>query len=473
MLPTPDASVVVLNFNGVDHLEACLASLRAQTFPRERFEVLIADNRSTDASAEFCRKNFPEYRFLAFDRNHGFATGNNLAAREARGRVVVFLNNDTRVDPGWLAPLVECVDAERGFGCAASLLLSFDGGTLLYRGGALHALGFGYQEGLGETPPAPGSLAVAETAFPCGCAMAVDRRLFLDCGGFDDDYFAYYEDVDVGWRLWTRGQATRVVPTSICFHKGDASFSKTQLESRQVLWNRNVLYSVFKNYEDENARRLLALSVLLTVERAMVFLLHDSESERAAVEAMFGDVPPAFRSERLAAMGRAPLAAIDQFAAALPRMAEKRRAIQESRRLSDAEIARRLGVRVRFEDQVNVLRDRSLLARLAPHFSLDALFGPGVAEDVRSEQLRKLEDAVLFYRRGLDSLETELRRKTEDQDRKAAVIGDLVAAAEARDRALRERDSELATIRAKWWYRAVMKSRDWRRRLSPARSRPR
>jgi GT2 family glycosyltransferase len=467
MPSSPDASVVVLNYDGADHLEACLGSLRAQSFPRERFEVIVADNRSTDSSAEICARLFPEVRFLAFPKNHGFATGNNLAAREARGRVVVFLNNDTRVDPGWLAPLVERVDAARGVGCAASLLLSFEGDRLLYEGGRLHALGFGYQEGLGDAVPAPGSLAPRETAFACGCAMAVDRRLFLECGGFDDDYFAYYEDVDLGWRLWTEGQATIFVPESICFHKGDASFQKTQLESRQILWNRNPLFSVYKNYEEENARKLLPLAVLLTVERAMVFLLHGSENERESILAMFADVPAEFRAERLAAVGRAPLAALEQFVTALPRASAKRRAVQERRKLSDADVARRVGLSLRFDDQVNVLRDRSFAARLAPHFALDSILSPGVAEDVRAEQLRRLENAVSSYRLGLDALENELRRKTEDQERKAAVIDDLVATAEARAAALRERDAELAAIRAKWWYRAVMKSRAWRKRLAP------
>ncbi len=465
MAPTPDASVVVLNWNGEAHLEACLASLREQSLPRERFEVIVADNRSADGSAALCARLFPEVRFLALERNHGFAAGNNLGAREARGRVVAFLNNDTRVDANWLEPLVARVDADNGVGCAASLILSFDGSKLLYSGGLLHVLGFGYQEGLGGAPPAPGTVREKETAFACGCAMAVDRRLFLESGGFDDDYFAYYEDVDLGWRLWVRGQATVVVPSSVCFHKGDASFSRTGLESRQVLWNRNVLHSLYKNYEEENAKRLLPLAVLLTAERAMAFFLHESESARASVEAMFADVPAEFREERLLAMGRAPLAALEQFATALPSMARKRRDVQSRRALSDTEIAARLGMTARFEDQVNVIRDRSLLARLAPHFAVDGILSPAMAEDVRADQLRKLEDAVAHYRLSIDSLETELRRKTEDQERKASVIGDLVATSAEKERTLLEREVELAAIRAKWWYRAVMKSRALRKRV--------
>ena len=124
--------------------------------------------------------------------------------------------------------------------------------------------------GLGErvtaSPPSPER--EEETLFACGCAMMMSRKLFLDVGGFDEAYFAFYEDVDLGWRLWVLGHPVRYSPESLVYHQGDASFAKTPSESRQLLWNRNTLLTLLKNYDDEHLARFFPVALLLTIERA-------------------------------------------------------------------------------------------------------------------------------------------------------------------------------------------------------------
>src|SRR5213075_442139 len=103
---TPHVSVVIPNFNGMEHLEQCLASLGELDYPADRLEVLVVDNASTDESARFVRKRFPKTRLLELTENRGFAAACNRGAHDGRGSVVAFLNNDMRVDPAWARELV-------------------------------------------------------------------------------------------------------------------------------------------------------------------------------------------------------------------------------------------------------------------------------------------------------------------------------------------------------------------------------
>lgn len=265
----PKVTVVILNLNGKHHLELCLNSLFEMDYPREKLDVLMVDNASDDGSVEFLRRKWPHVRLHVNKRNVGFAPGCNIGA-SLRGdsSVVAFLNNDMRVDKGWLrelvAPLVrgECV-------ATTSKMMSWDGKTLDSAGGGMNFHGFGLQYGY-KDPPKADYDKPRKTLFACGGAMAMDAKLYDQLGGFDNEFFAYYEDVDLGWRTWVLGHEVHYVPTSVCWHHHHGTSKRLPLETVRLIQVRNPLLSCFKNYDDENLRKVLPVALALATRRMLI-----------------------------------------------------------------------------------------------------------------------------------------------------------------------------------------------------------
>src|SRR5262249_11470449 len=149
-------------------------------------------------------------------------------------------------------------------------------------------------------------------------AMLMSRKTFLDVGGFDPAYFAFYEDVDLGWRLWVLGHPVRYAPRSLVYHQGDASFAKTPSESRQLLWNRNTLFTLLKNYDDENLARFFPVALVMTLERALYFLAPESAHEKERVLAHFAALPREQGDAARVRVGLAHLQAVRQVFLQLP-----------------------------------------------------------------------------------------------------------------------------------------------------------
>ena len=213
----PFVSVLVVTLNGRAHLETCLPSLLAQDYPRDRYEILVVDNASTDGSVELVRQQFSGVGIVAHRRNLGFAGAYHAAIPTARGELLAFLNNDTRVEPSWLSELVRAT-RDQGAAAAGSKMLGWDGSTIDFCGGIVSLLGHAWQDQHGH-PASSGGSATKKLLFACGGAMLVDRAAYDDAGGFDPEYFAYFEDVDLGWRMALRGHTTVLAPTSIVYHR--------------------------------------------------------------------------------------------------------------------------------------------------------------------------------------------------------------------------------------------------------------
>ncbi|HYP38965.1 MAG TPA: glycosyltransferase, partial [Chloroflexia bacterium] len=147
----PTVSVVVLNYNGLKHLETCFNSLLSLDYPTGQLELMLVDNGSNDASLTFMRERFPQVRIVETGSNLGFAAGNNYGAERATGQYVAFLNNDTRVEPDWLKEMVESVIAgrEQGVVCTSSLMLDWSGKKIDFQAGGLNFHGFGFQPSYG------------------------------------------------------------------------------------------------------------------------------------------------------------------------------------------------------------------------------------------------------------------------------------------------------------------------------------
>ena len=261
----PTISVVVLNFNGKQHLEECFKSLVALDYPADKCELMLVDNASADESVAFVRANFPTVRIVQNEDNLGFAAGNNRGAQAAHGDYVVFLNNDTRVDGQWLKELVTPCLEDSEVVCTASKMLAWDGSKVDFVSSAMNFHGFAFQPDYGARDVFDQSHPLL---FACGGAMLIRRNVFLDLGGFDEDYFIYFEDVDLGWRVWLAGYRVLFAPKAIFYHRLHATMDAFSQFRKWVLFERNALVTLIKNYDEANLSRALPAALMLMFKRA-------------------------------------------------------------------------------------------------------------------------------------------------------------------------------------------------------------
>jgi GT2 family glycosyltransferase len=219
-LGAADVSVVVVAHQSAPTLPRCLAALRAQSV--QGFEVIVADNGSTDGAPQAAAAADPALVLLDNRANLGFAAGNNRAAEQARGRWLVLVNPDAYAEPDFIAALLHAAAALPRARCfTARQRMAADPARLDGLGDAMTAIGFPFRGGFGA--PDPGPLPAAEVFSPCGAAMMVDRSLFLEHGGFDETFFCYCEDADLGYRLRLAGEPVVLAPEAVVLHEGSAA----------------------------------------------------------------------------------------------------------------------------------------------------------------------------------------------------------------------------------------------------------
>lgn len=211
-------TVVIPNWNGKKFLADCLDSLARQTY--EYKEVIVVDNGSIDGSVELIKANYSWVRIICFDHNTGFSVAVNTGINEAKGSYIALLNNDTIVDPGWLKEIVCAMVAHPEVGSVASKMLAYDDKTILdgagdgYRRGGLPGRIGHREKDLGQFDQPRYVLGA------CGGAALYRKELFDKIGLFDEDFFAYLEDVDLGLRAQIAGYKCYYVPTAIVYHLG-------------------------------------------------------------------------------------------------------------------------------------------------------------------------------------------------------------------------------------------------------------
>ena len=273
----PRAAIVILNYNGQHHLEGCFGSLSELDYPKDRLEVILIDNGSSDDSVEVMARDHSWVKTIVNERNVGFSAGCNQGAKAAKSPdVLVFLNNDMRVREDWLRELVGPV--VRGE-CAASTakMFSWDGKLLNSIGGGMNFHGIGIQKGYLKEP-SPTDDIPARTLFACGGAMAIDATVYFDVEGFDEEFFAYYEDVDLGWRLWVMGHEIHYQPRAVCWHHHSSTSRTFPMETIRLLQVRNPFFACFKNYDDETLRRVLPAQLGLAMRRTLMVSGIDDDS---------------------------------------------------------------------------------------------------------------------------------------------------------------------------------------------------
>lgn len=263
----PTVTIVVLSYNSREHLDACFSSLKKLDYSSEQLELLLVDNASTDGSADFVEQHFPTVQVLRNQENLGFDAGNNVGARHATGTWVAFLNPDMRVSPDWLVHMLEVALADVKTVCVGSRLLSWDGKSIDFGGAAMNFYGHGMQEGFGQRD-LKNFAHEKDILFPCGGAFIIRKDIFMEVGGLDEDFFSFFEDVDLGWRLWVLGYQVRYAGRATVYHIHHGSWGKAPQSRRLALSERNALYTIFKNYDDQSLRQVWPASVMLLVRRA-------------------------------------------------------------------------------------------------------------------------------------------------------------------------------------------------------------
>jgi GT2 family glycosyltransferase len=267
----PVVSVIIANYNGRAHLERCLPALLATR--GVAFEAIVVDNGSNDDSVAFIHESYPGVRVIALPRNVGFGRANHHGVAGARADHIAFLNNDTVVDPDWLLPLVETLRRASDVGAVCSTLRMLDRPDLINAyGGSMTWIAHGYDRQLqfpwgSSTRTSPAD--TEEVLFPTAAAMLMRRDEFESVGGFDPEFFAYHEDVDLGWRLWLYGKRVLVCHRSMVQHARGGSSARTDLRDR--LGARHAVRSLIKNYGPAMlARSLLGLVRFWTKEHRLV-----------------------------------------------------------------------------------------------------------------------------------------------------------------------------------------------------------
>jgi GT2 family glycosyltransferase len=235
----PLVSLIVLNWNGLAYLPRCLGSLRRQTY--RRFETILVDNGSTDGSASYVRTHFPEVRLIETGRNLGFAEGNNVGIRQARGELIGLLNNDTEAAPTWLEELVRALQRapERVAGVCGTVCALEDPGRVTFtlpkidpRSAAAYCI-------RQESPP-------RLIDYLAGNSMLVRRSVIAEVGLLDPAYFAYYEDTDWSARMIRAGYDLLYVPTAVIAHK---TMGTAAPDWHYHLMARNRLRFALKNFD--------------------------------------------------------------------------------------------------------------------------------------------------------------------------------------------------------------------------------
>jgi GT2 family glycosyltransferase len=240
----PLISVVVLNWNGVPFVEQCLASLMVQTYTP--LEIIVVDNASTDGSVELVKKKFPRVKMILNEKNLGFAGGNNVGIRTSRGRYIMVLNNDTHIEGTCIEALKGTIEKDERYGaCASKIVLEFERNLIDSAGIVVGRDGLSI--GRGRLEAGDRYDKETEVFFASGCACLFRREMLEDIGLYDEDFFAYAEDTDMGWRARLAGWKCIYSPDALVYHLHSAS-SGTYSHLKAFLVERNRIWVAIKNF---------------------------------------------------------------------------------------------------------------------------------------------------------------------------------------------------------------------------------
>ncbi|MFN7932174.1 MAG: glycosyltransferase family 2 protein [Bryobacteraceae bacterium] len=325
--PPSSVTVIIVNLNRLELLRKALASLLLQPHPNT--EVIVVDNASTDGSADMVAREFPEARIIRNTTNKGFCEANNQGIAIATGEFIALLNNDAEAEPGWLDALVRAISQSPRTGMAASKVLVWEDPRRLDKVG--HLIFFdGQNRGRGSGEIDNGQYDTMEDVlWPDGCAALYRHRMLDEIGGFDEDFFAYADDAELGLRARLAGWSCAYAPNAVVRHHRGATLGVRSLRRVELIERNRVLL----------AAKLFPWSLLWL--NGVFYLARLAAGLWAGMMGR-GEISrfPGWKNKLLVAksMLRADLEAVSL----LPKILPKRKAIRRIRKLSTMQTLRLL-----------------------------------------------------------------------------------------------------------------------------------
>ena len=269
-------AVVILNWNGEKMLREFLPDVVRHSTGAE---IVVADNASTDGSLQMLEREFPTVRRIVLDRNHGFAQGYHLALEQVDAEFYLLLNNDVQVGADWLSPLLEYMDKNPHVAaCQPKLLCHWDRTRFEYAGasgGYIDAWGYPYCRGrvMGTVEEDKGQYdEPASLLWATGAALMIRREAYWQAGGLDGRFFAHQEEIDLCWRLRSRGYGIACVPQSRVWHVGGGTLPKDSPHKTYLNFRNNLLL-LYKNLPSERLETVMRVRFWLDALASVQFLL--------------------------------------------------------------------------------------------------------------------------------------------------------------------------------------------------------
>lgn len=260
-------TAVIVNFNGIQFVEACLKSLLGQTRPPD--EILVIDNASTDGSAEMIQSAFPDIKTFVLDHNSGYPAACNKGIKEAHSEFIAILNNDVVLAENWLESLLREVKPPWDF-WASRIVFSSDPSRIDSAGDGMAVVGAAYKIGHGDL--ASQHRRPREVFGPCAAAALYRRSMLDSLGGFDEDFFLVYEDADLNMRARLQGYRCLYVPDAVVHHMVNKSIGR--LSHTYVYYgHRNSEYLFWKNMPTPLLWRFLPERILFNLLSFLYFSL--------------------------------------------------------------------------------------------------------------------------------------------------------------------------------------------------------
>ncbi|WP_304252496.1 glycosyltransferase family 2 protein [Parabacteroides gordonii] len=318
---TKKVAIVILNWNGAKLMEEFLPSV-VDYSPAELAEVIVADNGSTDTSVDMLKEKFPSVRIIQLDKNYGFAEGYNQALKQIDNEYTVLLNSDVEVTPGWLDAPLAAMEADSTIVAAQPKIraqrnkdyFEYAGAA----GGYMDIYGYPYcrgrvlhvvdkDEGQYDTP--------TDILWATGACLFIRTTIYKEVGGLDAGFFAHQEEIDMCWRLRSRGYRLVCTPQSVVYHVGGATL---QVESpRKTFLNfRNNLLMLYKNLPEKDLKHVMRARFWLDYIAATKFLLCGHvQNAKAVYEARkaFFDMKPEYAEKRRENLAKTTLDSIPEL----------------------------------------------------------------------------------------------------------------------------------------------------------------
>lgn len=287
MADTPFFSIIIVSWNALEHLQNYLPSVVNTSY--SNYEIIIADNASDDGSKAWVRGEYPDIKIVELQKNYGYCGGNNRAVPHAEGDILVFLNNDVRVNPTWLNPLAKAFSNDEKVGALQPKLRSDEQPEYFEyagaAGGYLDKYGYPFCRGrIFDTLEKDNGQYddPKDILWSSGAALAIRKAQFTELGGFDEDFEFHMEEIDLCWRLWNAGYEVRYQPKSVIYHLGGGSLPMDS--PRKVYYNyRNNLRMLWKNCSSSTLFGRFTVRYLLDIIAACRSLVTGEWQELKAI----------------------------------------------------------------------------------------------------------------------------------------------------------------------------------------------